>query len=48
MLVVSQSNQHKAHRQTPAMAAGLTDKLLDWSDVIRMIDVRERDALAEK
>ncbi|MET0876546.1 MAG: hypothetical protein ABWY14_05350 [Tardiphaga sp.] len=39
---------HKKHRVTPAMAAGRTDKLLDWTDVIRMIDARERDALVEK
>ena len=30
-------------RITPAMAAGLTDKLMDWSDVVRMIDNRELD-----
>jgi IS1 family transposase len=29
---------HKAHRVTPAMAAGLTDKLLDMADVARLID----------
>ena len=32
---------HKTLRVTPAMAAGLTDKLMDWSDVVRMIDNRE-------
>ena len=39
---------HKAHRVTPAMAAGLTNKLLDWKDVLEMVDRRERDALIEK
>jgi IS1 family transposase len=29
---------HKAHRVTPAMAAGLTDKLMDMADVARLID----------
>jgi IS1 family transposase len=32
---------HKTLRVTPAMAAGLTDKLMDWTDVVRMIDNRE-------
>jgi IS1 family transposase len=32
---------HKAHRVTPAMAAGLTDKLMEMSDVARLIDDAE-------
>jgi hypothetical protein len=32
---------HKAHRVTPAMAAGLTDKLMDMADVARLIDDAE-------
>jgi IS1 family transposase len=32
---------HKAPRVTPAMAAGLTDKLVDMSDVARLIDDAE-------
>ncbi|MGC1446234.1 MAG: transposase, partial [Xanthobacteraceae bacterium] len=35
---------HKTLRVTPAMAAGLTDKLMDWSDVVHMIDNREFQA----
>ena len=29
---------HKAHRVTPAMAAGLTDKLMDMADIANMIE----------
>jgi hypothetical protein len=32
---------HKAHRTTPAMAAGLTDKLMDMSDIVKLIDDAE-------
>jgi hypothetical protein len=32
---------HKTLRVTPAMAAGVTDKLMDWADVVQMIDNRE-------
>lgn len=32
---------HKTLRTTPAMAAGLTDKLVDWAEVVAMIDNRE-------
>jgi IS1 family transposase len=32
---------HKTLRVTPAMAASLTDKLMDWPDVVHMIDNRE-------
>jgi IS1 family transposase len=32
---------HATLRVTPAMAAGLTDKLMDWADIVRMIDNRE-------
>ena len=35
---------HKTHRVTPAMAAGLTDKLMDWSDIVHMIDNRDLQA----
>jgi hypothetical protein len=39
---------HKAHRMTPAMAAGLTDKLMDMADVARLIDDAERRAIVQK
>ena len=29
---------HKTLRVTPAMAAGLTDKLMDWEDIIAIMD----------
>jgi IS1 family transposase len=32
---------HKAHRVTPAMAAGLTDKLMDMTEVARLMDDAE-------
>ena len=32
---------HKTLRVAPAMAAGLTDKLMDWADIVQMIDNRE-------
>jgi hypothetical protein len=32
---------HKAHRITPAMAAGLTDNLMDMSDIVALIDGRD-------
>lgn len=39
---------HKTLRTSPAMAAGLTDKLLDWSHVVEMIDAREQVQIAAK
>lgn len=38
---------HKAHRMTPAMAAGLTDKLMDLGDIVRLIDDAEMKATIE-
>lgn len=32
---------HSTIRVTPARAAGLTDKLMDWADIVRLIDARE-------
>jgi hypothetical protein len=29
---------HKAHRMTPAMAAGVTDKLWDVSDIVNVLE----------
>lgn len=34
---------HKTIRVTPAMAAGLTDKLMEMEDVVRMLDEREEE-----
>jgi IS1 family transposase len=39
---------HKAHRATPAMAAGLTDKLMEMTDVARLIDDVEMRATVQK
>src|SRR3984893_15425416 len=39
---------HKTLRVTPAMAAGLTGKLMGWEDIIAIIDAQEKDALAQK
>jgi hypothetical protein len=39
---------HKTLRVTPAMAASLTDKLMDWSDVVRMIDNRDLAAKIQR
>ena len=35
------TRQHKAHRLSPAMAAGLTDKLLSMSDLAEMVDAAQ-------
>jgi hypothetical protein len=32
---------HKTLRVTPAMAAGLTNNLLNWEDIAEMVDARE-------
>jgi len=34
---------HKVHRMSPAMAAGLTDKLMDMADIVRLIDAHEAE-----
>ena len=39
---------HKTLRVTPAMAAGLTGKLMGWEDIIAIMDADEIDALARK
>jgi IS1 family transposase len=39
---------HKTLRITPAMAAGLTGKLMGWEDIISIMDAKEKDALAQK
>ncbi len=35
------TRQHKTHRLSPAMAAGLTDKLLSMSDLAEMVDAAQ-------
>ena len=39
---------HKAHRQTPAMAAGLTDKLMEMKDIVALMDDAEMKATIKK
>jgi IS1 family transposase len=39
---------HKAHKQTPAIAAGLTDKKMTMADMVLMLDAREQQALQER
>jgi IS1 family transposase len=39
---------HKAHRMTPAMAAGLTEKLMEMTEIARLIDDEEMRATVQK
>ena len=39
---------HKTLRVTPAMAAGLTGKLMGWEDIIAIMDAVEKDTLVRK
>jgi IS1 family transposase len=39
---------HKAHCVTPAMAAGLTDKLIEMEHVVRLMDDAEMQAIVQK
>jgi IS1 family transposase len=39
---------HNTLRVTPAMAAGLTAKLMGWEDIIAIMDANEKEALARK
>src|SRR3974390_207461 len=39
---------HKAHRMTPAMAAGITDRLWSMSDIVNLVDQAEIAAIAHK
>jgi hypothetical protein len=39
---------HKAHRMTPAMAAGLTDKMMEMTEIARLIDDAEMRATIQK
>lgn len=40
--------KHKTLKTTPAVAAGLTDEILDMSHVVRLIDARDEKLLADK
>jgi IS1 family transposase len=42
------TRQHKAHKLSPAMAAGLTDKLMNMSELVQMIDEREAQLRSAK
>jgi len=39
---------HKTLRVTPAMAAGLTDKIMGWEDIIAIMDAGEKNFLMRK
>jgi hypothetical protein len=39
---------HKAHRLTPAMAAGLTDRTMELADIVSLIDDAEMRATVQK
>lgn len=39
---------HKAHKLSPAMAAGLTDKLMEMKDIVALIDDAEMKATIQK
>ncbi|MGA9216656.1 MAG: IS1 family transposase [Methylocella sp.] len=39
---------HNTLRVTPAMAAGLTGKLMGWEDIIAIMDAEEKNGLARK
>jgi hypothetical protein len=39
---------HKAHRMSPARAAGLTDNLMDMADIVRLIDAHEASSKQRK
>jgi IS1 family transposase len=39
---------HKAHKLTPAMAAGITDKLMEMKDIVALMDDAEMKATIQK
>jgi hypothetical protein len=40
--------KHKAHGQTPAIAAGLTENALSFADLVQLIDDREEAQLTRR
>jgi hypothetical protein len=39
---------HKTLRVTPAMAAGLSETVMDWTGIIEAMDADEKDTLTRK
>ncbi|HEY8031517.1 MAG TPA: hypothetical protein VIF02_03805, partial [Methylocella sp.] len=39
---------HKTLRVTPAMAAGLSGNLMNWEDIIAIMDAKEKETVARK
>jgi hypothetical protein len=39
---------HKTHKLTPAMAAGITDKLMEMKDIVALMDDAEMKAVVQK
>jgi hypothetical protein len=46
--LVQLGSHSKAHKLTPAMAAGITDKLMEMKDIVALIDDAEMKAVVQK